>query len=204
MKQKLRSRWVWCRGIFIWFPLSLKWDCKTHLNYGCLRQKFSPNIEISVWACYRNRIGKKGRTSYCAPSTAPCCDWCRALQRFSANSGISAIRSKLLINEEGTTLLTNYSRELGQHWKKQIETSPSLLLLVLWACWNQSPGTGGVGEPNWAGLGADSAQHKIQNHKTQRRAGINALPGGHFQRDLSASGILGHHFNLSLSASIWK
>lgn len=59
------------------------------------------------------------------------------------------------------------------------------------------------GGPDWAGPGADATQHRIQNHKTQvRRAGTKALPGGHLQRNPSASGILGHHFNLSLSASI--
>lgn len=59
------------------------------------------------------------------------------------------------------------------------------------------------GGPDQAGLGADSALHRTQNHKTQvRRAGTKALAGGHHQRNLSASGILGHHFNLSLSASI--
>lgn len=92
----------------------------------------------------QDRTGR--RTSPCAPSTSPFCDWYRALQRFSLNSGISAIRSKLLINEGGTKLLTNDSRELGQQWKKKIETSPSLLFLVFWGCWHQSPGTGGVGD----------------------------------------------------------
>lgn len=59
------------------------------------------------------------------------------------------------------------------------------------------------GGPEWAELGADSTQHKIQNHKTQvRGAGTKALPGGHLQRNPGASGILGHHFNLGLSASI--
>jgi len=66
--------------------------------------------------------------------------WCRALQRFSADSGISAIRSKLHFNEERIKLLTIYSRGLGQQWRKQIETSPSLSFSVLWGCESQSYG----------------------------------------------------------------
>lgn len=95
--------------------------------------------------------------------------------------------------------MTNDSRELGQQWKKQIETRPRVLFSVLWGCLNQSPGTGGA----WAGLGAASAQHSTQSHETTGERSRDKGPAwGHLQRNPSASGILGHHFNLSLRARI--
>lgn len=75
--------------------------------------------------------------------------WCQALQRFSLNLGINAIRLKLHFRE-GIKLLTNASRGLGQQWRKQIETRPSLLVPVLlglltavsWRCGDPTRSTG--------------------------------------------------------------
>lgn len=129
-------------------------------------------------------------------------EW-RTLQRFSRNSGISAIRSKFHSNEEGIKLLTNDSRRLGQQWRKQIEISPSLLFLVIWGCSNQPCGTGKWGtQPGstWSCYSPNMGARALKFG--QKSCWDQGTAWWHLQSNPSASGILGLHFNLSLSASI--